>query len=299
MPAILTRALDKKLLNSGRLIVFEDNEHLFRVGLVLKVVRGSNSISELIILTSDNKTIEVKKVTTFEVHCILNKQIKGIDTNNVLQENESKSLNSNKKFATEDSGQKLDSLGLSTSINLLLFAVKNFITHEKLGKWDIDTMYQMQDYAKKFMKLAQSNYQCLKCVNFLEHFITFKKRFEVSEKISTMKYKMSSESLVLLPEYKQRIQVLQILKFLDEHLVLLPKGHIASCISDNELLITEIVFENLLGNLSDEAIPAILSCFISDKSNSDNDFSCDIAELNEVWFYYIFPIYSSINLFSF
>ena len=80
--------------------------------------------------------------------------------------------------------------------------------------------------------------------------------------------------------------VLQKLNFLNEHFVLLPKGQIASCISDNELLITEIMFENLLGNLSDEAIPAILSCFIFDnksfKEPSTEQFN-DIPELVQVW----------------
>lgn len=291
MPLFLSRALDKKLLNSGRLLVFgQDGDH-FKLGLVLKTIRGKNSsIGEILILTSENKNnYEVKTITTEQVHCLLNKQIKGIDTNSVLQENESKSsLGKNRKFATEDSGQKLDAQGVPEGIHLLTYSVKNMITYDKIGKGNMsnmDTVYKMQDYVRMFTNLGALSFDCLKCGSFSEHYRLVKDRYEVETKISQLKYKMSTESLELLPEYKQRIQVLQLLNFLDDHLVLLPKGQIASCISDNELLITEIVFENLLGTLSDEAIPAVLSCFVFEKqSNADKDFQSDVPELDEVRF---------------
>jgi len=228
----------------------------------------------------------VKEIPSDQVYCILNKQVKGVDVGSVLSENESSFGRSNqRKFATEEAGQKLEAQGLSSNIELLFNLANSFIGHDKLGKLDPDTMFSIQNYAKLLKELAQSNLQCLKCKEFMEHFSLFQKRTRLEEDVSQIQYKISKESLELLPEYNQRIRVLQQLNFLDEHLVLLPKGQIASCISDNELLITEIVFENLLGNLSDEAIPAILSCFIFDnKGFKEPNYEPikEIAELSTV-----------------
>lgn len=303
MGIILIRASDKKLLNSGRLIVYNDTEgkHLFSPGLLLKVSKGMNSsISGLVVLSvDDDAKYVVKEITSGQVCCILNKQVKGIDVGGVLSENETSSRGRNqRKYVTEEVGEKLDAQGLSCDIDLLLSSASSFITHDKLGKLDPDTVFRIQEYAQRFKDLAHPNVQCLKCKQFVNHFEIYRNRSKYEEDLNQIKYKVSTESLELLPEYNQRIEVLKRLNFLDEHLVLLPKGQIASCVSDNELLITEIVFENLLGNLSDEAIPAILSCFIFDNKgfkDPDMEHIKDIPELVEVHW----VVYFSMHYFSF
>lgn len=291
MSTILIRASDKKLLNPGRLVVFneQDTKHLFNIGILLKVVKGvSSSIGSILVLAraNDDLNYTMKEINVENVCCVLNKQVKGVDISGVLSENQTNSFSRiQRKDCTKDAGRILEAQNQPDNIELLKSIVNNFVSHDKLGKLDPDTRFLIEEYGKRLKELAHPNVQCINCKQFIEHYELYQKRCKLEEDLSQINYKLSTESLELLPEYNSRIKVLQRLNFLDEHLVLLPKGHIASCISDNELLITEIVFENLLGNLSDEAIPAILSCFIFDnkgfKEPSTENVS-DIPELVEI-----------------
>lgn len=278
MPMLLMKASDKKLLNCGRIVVFYEKEELFRLGLVLKTSKSKIGLNQLTILTeAANGQVTCTQIEAGEVFCLLSQQIKGVDANEIIQESTSKA--SKNKFATDSAAEKLRATKLNSGIPLLLHSVNNFVTHDKLGKFDLDDITKAQNYTKSFKELGASQYNCLKCDQFIAHFISYQKRSNMNEEMEFLSYKNSADSLELLPEYQSRIKVLQQLQFLDEHLVLMPKGHIASSISDNELLITEIVFENLLGNLSDEAIPAILSCFVFESKKQDE---CDLGLIKEI-----------------
>lgn len=304
MSTILIRASDKKLLNPGRLVVFneQDTKHLFNIGILLKVVKGvSSSIGSILVLAraNDDLNYTMKEINVENVCCVLNKQVKGVDISGVLSENQTNSFSRiQRKDCTKDAGRILEAQNQPDNIELLKSIVNNFVSHDKLGKLDPDTRFLIEEYGKRLKELAHPNVQCINCKQFIEHYELYQKRCKLEEDLSQINYKLSTESLELLPEYNSRIKVLQRLNFLDEHLVLLPKGHIASCISDNELLITEIVFENLLGNLSDEAIPAILSCFIFDnkgfKEPSTENVS-DIPELVEVYGFVMIVFVSPFN----
>lgn len=279
---IIMRACDKKLMLPGRLLVFKNKEQIVQSCLLLKLIKKGNSISELIVLCQTDQTAEMRTVPIEEFYCILNKHIKGIKAQDIIQENESRTMKN--KFCTKEAIEKMDIP--FHGIDLLKWITSNFITHEKLGKIDPDLLFSLQDYEAKFKQLTNSIFNCLKCEQFSSHYQLFRKRFDLQENLSQLDYKRSDESLELLPEYNQRIAILKEFNFLDEHLVLLPKGHIASCLSECELIITEIVFENLLGNLSDEAIPAILSCFIFDskrfEQNTSTKYIQEIEELDQV-----------------
>lgn len=276
---LIIRASDRKLMLPGRLLILKNKEQIVQSCILLKLIKKGNTISELIVLC---QTEEMLTVPIEQFYCILNKQIKGIKAQDIIQENESRSMKN--KFSTKEAIQKMDIP--SMGIDLLKWITSNFITHEKLGKIDPDILLSLQDYENKFKQLTNSIFNCLNCEKFSQHYQIFQKRFDLQENLSQLDYKRSDDSLELLPEYNQRISILQEFNFLDEHLVLLPKGHIASCLSECELIITEIVFENLLGNLSDEAIPAILSCFIFDskrfEQNTSTRYIQEIEELDQV-----------------
>ncbi len=302
MGTLLIRASDKKLLNSGRAIVYSEEQEeqqqqqLLAAGMLLKVVKGVGaSISGLVLLTAKGelgktRSYEVKEISSAQVVAVLGRQVKAkMDIGEVISENEqsARGRKAASKYATEEAGAKFDALGLpSSGVPLLLATVESFTGAEKLGpKLDPDFSFAVAEYGRQLRELGQAKLECLRCPAFLEHYRLYAQRAALEEAVASVRYKVSSESLELLPEYKQRVEVLQRLGFLDEHLVLLPKGQIASCIADNELLITEIVFENLLGGLSDEAIPAILSCFIFDAKGfrePSTEHFADIPELVEV-----------------
>lgn len=294
MPTFMLRASDKKLLNSGRLLVVQtlpdSSLFLVQLAMLIKVTKGVNSsISELTVLVLINEpgkpNYEYKTVGLDQVVCLLTTQVKNIPHNDVIQENEStnnfRASKSSSKMATEEAVRKFDlatpKQGTS-GVPLLLHCGTSFVAHDKLGKLDMDTTNSLSRYSNYLRQVTSSSIECLKCPHFPEHFKQYEQRVTLVAQLESLKYKFSSESLELLPEYKQRIVVLQKLNFLDEHLVLLPKGLMASCISDNELMITELVLDNLLGSVEDEVVPAVLSCFVFDNKRGDDFDPSGLAE---------------------
>ena len=70
------------------------------------------------------------------------------------------------------------------------------------------------------------------------------------------------DKTTLLPEYYSRIQVLKELNYLNRHMCLEMKGRVACLMSEHELVITEMLMDNLLSDLTPEEIAALLSAFV-------------------------------------
>ena len=58
------------------------------------------------------------------------------------------------------------------------------------------------------------------------------------------------------------VKVLQRLRYVDSNSAVQLKGRVACEISNHELMITELVFENAFTNLHPTEIVALLSCFV-------------------------------------
>lgn len=98
--------------------------------------------------------------------------------------------------------------------------------------------------------------------------------------IANLKLSMSDQNLELIPDYEQRIEVLQELKFIDENSTVLLKGRVACEVrkiafegshraqsyfkinSAHELILTELILENTLAAYEPEEVVALLSCFV-------------------------------------
>lgn len=89
-------------------------------------------------------------------------------------------------------------------------------------------------------------------------------RMTVVKRIENIKHSMSDESLNLLPEYQQRLEVLKSLGYVNPtELTVTLKGRVACEINNGwELVITELIFDNFLGDFTAEEIVALLSCFV-------------------------------------
>ena len=83
-------------------------------------------------------------------------------------------------------------------------------------------------------------------------------------------------------------QMLRRLKFIDEHSAVQLKGRVACEMSNHELMITELVFENALTDLHPTDIAAILSCMVFEQKG------CSAPELNktlqEVRTYFMYSV---------
>lgn len=105
----------------------------------------------------------------------------------------------------------------------------------------------------------QTAYSCVDSPRFKSIMIEVEKYMKMKNESKKLRYLLSEESLHLLPEYKDRVQVLKELRYIDEREAVQLKGRVACEISNHELVLTELVFENVLSPLEPEEIVALLS----------------------------------------
>ncbi|KAG6851342.1 hypothetical protein H0H93_005740 [Arthromyces matolae] len=104
---------------------------------------------------------------------------------------------------------------------------------------------------------------CILCSDFTTHYQTIHAEKVLRANIANLKLALSDQNLELIPDYEQRVAVLQELKFVDENSTVLLKGRVACEInSANELILTELILENTLASYEPEEVVALLSCFV-------------------------------------
>merc|ERR1711936_1014566 len=113
----------------------------------------------------------------------------------------------------------------------------------------------------------------------LELFGTVYDVMRVREEIERMEYLCSEASLALLPDYNCRISVLRDLQYIDSNKVVQLKGRVGCEMGSNELILTELVFENKLTDRPPEEIAALLSCMVFQQKNcSEPELSASLKQ---------------------
>ncbi|XP_048344709.1 helicase SKI2W [Sphaerodactylus townsendi] len=105
-------------------------------------------------------------------------------------------------------------------------------------------------------------FQCVHSPRFPTEYIRFQERQRVQEELEQLRFRLSDQSLMLLPEYHQRIEVLRSLGYINEGGTVELKGSVARQISNHELLLTQLLLDNTLTDLRPEEIVALLSCTV-------------------------------------
>ncbi|CAD1784778.1 similar to Saccharomyces cerevisiae YLR398C SKI2 Ski complex component and putative RNA helicase, mediates 3'-5' RNA degradation by the cytoplasmic exosome [Maudiozyma barnettii] len=101
------------------------------------------------------------------------------------------------------------------------------------------------------------------CPKLALHFIPKYKKYQIEKNINHLKHLMSDENLNLLPNYEHRLDVLQSAGFIDPNHNVLLKGRVACEINSGyELVLTELILDNFLGDFEPEEIVALLSVFV-------------------------------------
>lgn len=89
---------------------------------------------------------------------------------------------------------------------------------------------------------------------------------------------ISGNSLLLVSEYRYRIEVLKRLKLIDDKTFVLLKGKVALEISMSELLITELIIENVFSQMQPSEIVSLLSAIVyQQKSGQDDENSLKVS----------------------
>ncbi|KAM9325545.1 superkiller complex protein 2 [Gastrophryne carolinensis] len=97
---------------------------------------------------------------------------------------------------------------------------------------------------------------------FSTQYLRLEQRSQVMDELDRLRFLTSDQSLSLLPEYEQRINVLRSLQYIDEGGAVQLKGRVACEVSSHELLVTELVLDGTLSPLNPEEIAALLSCLV-------------------------------------
>lgn len=94
----------------------------------------------------------------------------------------------------------------------------------------------------------------------------------VEKHANQLRYALSNDNLTLFPDFLQRLKILSSLGYIDEERTVQLKGRVACEINTcDELILTELVFDNVLSTLSPEEIVAILSSLIFQERNAADD----------------------------
>ncbi|KAG7380314.1 Helicase SKI2W [Phytophthora pseudosyringae] len=110
------------------------------------------------------------------------------------------------------------------------------------------------------------------------------KIFKLKAYLVRMTRELSNDSLSLFPDFQQRLSVLKRLGYISEDGVVQVKGRVACEINTcEELVLTEMIFENVLANLEPEEIVAVLSALIfQEKSQSESTLTPTLESTREV-----------------
>lgn len=101
----------------------------------------------------------------------------------------------------------------------------------------------------------------------------------ITQRLTLLQASLSEQNLDLLPDYENRLAVLQELQFIDNRATVLLKGRVACEInSSHELILTEVILDNVFAEYDAAETVALLSSFVfQDKTESEPCLTARLA----------------------
>nr|XP_048293878.1 helicase SKI2W [Myodes glareolus] len=124
--------------------------------------------------------------------------------------------------------------------------------------------------ARKLEELIRGA-QCVHSPRFPAQYLKLRERRQIQKEMERLSFLLSDQSLLLLPEYHQRVEVLRTLGYVDEAGTVKLAGRVACAMSSHELLLTELMFDNALSTLRPEEIAALLSGLVCQSPGDPGD----------------------------
>uniref|UniRef100_A0A3Q3J8R8 SKI2 homolog, superkiller viralicidic activity 2-like n=1 Tax=Monopterus albus TaxID=43700 RepID=A0A3Q3J8R8_MONAL len=301
--AILESVNGLKALSVGRVVVVNNKQHLNALGVILQVSSDSvnRTFTALIICEKGNEEREgkgsdntafphlynttlfipegpcshtVQKLKFQDISAITAKTLKVIPDRIIDNYNKRQQP----RFRHDPPGQAIS----TATQELLRLAEAN-----PGGIASLDPVNDLQlksiDVVEGSMRLhvlqdTSRHFSCIHSPTFSEQFVQLKERMNLQEELDRLLFLASDQSLSLLPEYHQRIKVLQSLQYIDSSGAVQLKGRVACQISSHELLLTELLFENVLSPLAPEESAALLSCLVFTQNTQSIDRVLSVAQ---------------------
>lgn len=133
------------------------------------------------------------------------------------------------------------------------------------------TLHELMSKREELLEKIEEN-KVLKSPEFKQVYAQLRKQHEIKSNIDSLNLLISDENLELLPDYNQRLEVLKQLEFIDENQTVMLKGRVACEINSGwELVLTELILDNFLGDFEPEEIVALLSCFVYEGRTKDEE----------------------------
>lgn len=263
------------ILSPGRIIIFQTENGPRELGVVTRLSSAKEQIHVLICSKYDPN---VKDAVPFL------SMIDGFVKKNVRQFTLSKAF---KQLIVDFKDvEMVTSLMIKTTISDILkgsknatqeaisqlSSIMNFQKKWKEAKFDRIKNADVQDMIKERAEAIKSigTSESIWCPNFVKHYTQVHDESMIRQKITDLKNLISDQNLELLPDYEQRIEVLKELSYIDENSTVQLKGRVACELTSGfELIITELLLENFLGDYEPEEIVALLSAFVFEGNTNE------------------------------
>ncbi|GAB0092948.1 helicase SKI2W [Sergentomyia squamirostris] len=164
-------------------------------------------------------------------------------------------------------GQKLDYVNLYETVPLTV----------------IDDLNELIIHRKRLASALPAT----KVSNFLEQFRRIFERKVLEKRLQHLKYITSKDNMSLYPDYCNKLEVLREMRYIDEQNNVTMKGRVACEMGSNELILTEIIFRNIISNLDPAEIAALLSGLVfqaktENTPNLNNNLKMGIKEIDTI-----------------
>ncbi|KYO19114.1 helicase SKI2W [Alligator mississippiensis] len=110
------------------------------------------------------------------------------------------------------------------------------------------------------LEAALPGFHCPHSPRFPRQYAVLARRRAAEAELEQLQFLLSDQSLLLLPQYHQRLEVLRTLGYVEPGGAVGLAGRVACAMSSQELVLTELVLDNALTPLQPEEAAALLSC---------------------------------------
>merc|ERR1712223_2795 len=298
---LLSHPIAVKCLSAGRLLLINHDGKINDIGILLGVDKSTIKTYTILVLDGEEvKTNEYSVDAAFTRFISLAttdvETVKSVSTclsmkHSIVEINDESIMEITSKCLKIDADKILNDIKKrqiprflddppSTSTQHALQELKRYF--EELSRqnnftpevmnWINDFRIQDMDLIQKLQKLQSLRAQLLSLTcSTLNDFPTQLKpvyhRRKLEDELKNTEYLLSEGSLKFLPDYHQRVDVLNRLGYIDDNKRVKLKGRVACEMGSQELMITELVFDNLLTDRPASEIAALLSCMVFQQKN--------------------------------
>lgn len=270
----------RQLHRVGQLMVFEDEDTVVRFGILLK---NDITTSKFVFLTFNHgkKYEEMSKELRLPyIPCreYLRRMMPKIEFCSDLRVT-SVPIANVQFVSVFSSGAKPSALlanksGAVNEVTELFKTIINFQYKPKPFRYKLSlqlTLHELMSEKEELLAQIEAN-EALKTPEFKNVYAQLRKQDMLKQNIDALNLLISDENLELLPDYNQRLEVLKQLEFIDQHQNVMLKGRVACEINSGwELVLTELILDNFLGDFEPEEIVALLSCFVYEGRTKDEE----------------------------